>query len=251
MTASEPRRVRRQRIGSRSRGASAPAASGSSTRPSTASGTRSWRLRPCATSRPALYRFKQEFRALADVSHPNLVTPLRALPRDGDQWFFTMELVDGVDFLEPRPRRTRARDLAETFRPAASTSPTHTGVRTSSSREGGSQRALPAERTSVRSADTPSSSTSTGCAHAAVRSWPRACAALHDAGKLHRDIKPSNVLVTPEGRVVLLDFGLVTELDPAAANRAWRFAGTPAYMSPEQGAGRRAQRGERLVQRSA
>src|SRR5262249_59938577 len=110
---------------------------------------------------------------------------------DGEHWFFTMELVAGIDFLEY--------------------------VRGDAGRQ---QTSIDAEAIDRL--------------RPTLRQLAEGICALHEIGKLHRDIKPSNVLVTDEGRVVILDFGLVEDIDPDLHETL--LAGTPDYMSPEQGA---------------
>lgn len=63
--------------------------------------------------------------------------------------------------------------------------------------------------------------------------------AAHEAGVVHRDVKPDNLLCTPEGRVVLIDFGIATAPGEAAGTltRAGALLGTPAFLPPEVLAG--------------
>ena len=66
----------------------------------------------------------------------------------------------------------------------------------------------------------------------------RALSAAHKAGVVHRDVKPSNVMVSDEGIVKLLNFGLAKPLAPASfRTQQGRVLGTPKYMAPEQLAG--------------
>ena len=187
-----------------------------------------------------IYRFKREFRTLADVSHQNLVS-LYELMSDGQDWFFTMELVNGVTFIEyvrpesaglpkssadntlPVPRTTAQRSLD---------SDADTEIFDSShiSIEPGQILALDDQAPFLET----NYQLDEARLRTALRQLAEGVHALHEMGKLHRDIKPSNVLVTGEGRVVLLDFGLVEDIDPELHETL--LAGTPDYMSPEQGA---------------
>jgi serine/threonine-protein kinase len=64
--------------------------------------------------------------------------------------------------------------------------------------------------------------------------------AAHQAGIVHRDLKPSNILVTGEGRAVLVDFGIARTLDSEPLTATGTVIGTADYISPEQTAGRSA-----------
>jgi eukaryotic-like serine/threonine-protein kinase len=68
-------------------------------------------------------------------------------------------------------------------------------------------------------------------------------AQAHNAGLVHRDLKPANIMVTTQGRVKLLDFGLARRLrltseENSTLSMSGQIAGTPAYMSPEQAQGK-------------
>jgi tRNA A-37 threonylcarbamoyl transferase component Bud32/tetratricopeptide (TPR) repeat protein len=151
-----------------------------------------------------LYRFKKEFRALADVLHPNLVT-LHELFADASGTFFTMELVEGCDLLSFVRAEPRGDDLALADTISAASPPQAT-------RDGFDPERL----------------------KNTFRQLAEGITALHAARKLHRDLKPSNVLVTAEGRVVILDFGLVESTRPEQQTVEHGVSGTPAYMAPEQ-----------------
>ncbi|MFL6122844.1 serine/threonine-protein kinase, partial [Actinophytocola sp.] len=59
----------------------------------------------------------------------------------------------------------------------------------------------------------------------------------HAAGIVHRDVKPSNIMVLPNGRVKLTDFGIAQARDATPLTRTGMVVGTAQYLSPEQAQG--------------
>ncbi|MBC9955299.1 serine/threonine protein kinase [Leucobacter sp. cx-42] len=61
--------------------------------------------------------------------------------------------------------------------------------------------------------------------------------AAHDAGLVHRDVKPGNLLITPEGRVKITDFGIARIADQVPLTATGQVMGTVQYLAPEQASG--------------
>src|SRR6185436_6810423 len=174
-----------------------------------------------------IYQLKREFRALADLSHPNLVA-LYDLVVAADSCFFTMELLDGADLLTHLWGR-RVGDPTEMMTTTITPRPIAVGT-----------MPLPYCDPDAEDAITQNSPRPTPCdidkLRAALPQLARGLHALHSAGKIHRDVMPSNIQVTSDGRAVLLDFGLVAELE-RRQGAGGMIVGTVAYMAPEQCAG--------------
>lgn len=173
-----------------------------------------------------VYQLKREFRALADLSHPNLVA-LYDLVVDAEACFFTMELLDGDDLLSYIALQSTpdAGSIAQLSTVNAPFPTPPLGVPAVSAHES-TQRSAEAE-----------SPCDFDRLRRALPQLVQGLSALHGAGKIHRDVKPSNIRVTTDGRAVLLDFGLVAELERRRSGDEGMIVGTIAYMAPEQCAG--------------
>ena len=167
-----------------------------------------------------LYSLKQEFRSLADISHPNLAK-FYELISENDRWFFTMEFIEGVNFLHYVAQRAAAEEqatLTMTLSATADLAGAH-----------GNAPAGSTPRNPVRA--------DIGLLRTALRQLAEGVHALHAFGKLHLDIKPSNVMVTGQGQLVILDFGLATNVHQELDGGRRKPSGTISYMAPEQARG--------------
>ena len=164
-----------------------------------------------------LARFKREFRSLAELRHPNLASLYELIVLE-ERWLFTMELIRGADLLEHLAMSELQHCFLHDWE-APTIRIRDTQLLDAMRRGSGTASLSPIYLAHVRDC---------------FRQLAVAIATLHTHGVIHRDIKPSNIMITPEGRVALLDFGLVVaiELDDSVDQKT--VAGTPGYMSPEQ-----------------
>lgn len=166
-------------------------------------------------------RFQREVAAVARLSHPGVVAihsvgEARGIP------YFAMEAIEGASLAELlaelRDRRPEALSGADLL------------------------AALRRRRERRGVATVPGSG---AIPELFVGSWPQvstrialrvaeALAHAHERGVLHRDVKPANVMLTAEGRVLLLDFGLAALAGTTRVTRTGSALGSLPYMSPEQ-----------------
>ncbi|MEQ8763471.1 MAG: tetratricopeptide repeat protein [Planctomycetota bacterium] len=162
-------------------------------------------------------RFRREVEAVARLQHPGIV-PVHSVGEQDGIPYFVMERVEG-------------RTLAEVLESLAGRDPSElTGADL-------------AEAVSLDSGEDSEARGSQGYVFSGT--WVEACFRLvrqtadalehaHQRGVVHRDIKPSNIMVTPAGRVMLLDFGLASQAGGATRlTRTGSQVGSLPYMSPE------------------
>ena len=159
-------------------------------------------------------RFRREAQAAATLHHTNIVSVFGSFESDGYH-YFVMEYVDGqgLDKIihSARTESLSGKDALTARRPRSS--PQVPSRPTLAQMPSGKARFPWIASVGAQIAD--------ALQHA------------HEHEKLHRDIKPSNLLLEPDGRVWLTDFGLVKNTDHPAVTETGDIVGTPRYMAPE------------------
>jgi WD40 repeat protein len=159
-------------------------------------------------SEAQVQRFRAEAEAAAALAHPNIVPIYEVGERQGQQ-FFSMKLVEGGSLAERTAGGSRGK-----------------GEREKEGQGAGEAASGPAGFQPRETATL-------------LAKISRAVHFAHQRGIVHRDLKPTNVLIDREGEPHLTDFGLAKRLESAShLTHTQTVLGTPAYMAPEQAAGR-------------
>lgn len=178
-------------------------------------------------------RFHREAEAAAKLHHSNIV-PIYATGEQHGIHYYAMELIEGLSLEQVigRLRQTQAGTEPLASEPAA---PAGLSPGRSASTLSAKGPVFAFEPNEIMS--------STGLSSEAdyFDAVARMLAAVADAlehahqnGVIHRDVKPGNLLLSPEGRLTINDFGLARMLEQQGMTLTGEFVGTPAYMSPEQ-----------------
>jgi serine/threonine protein kinase len=179
----------------------------------------------------AVQRFRREAEAAAKLHHTNIV-PVYATGEEEASHYYAMELIDG-------PSLDHAiRNMRQQSGPAASTPTASSGVVASPPELVQTGPYVASASISGVTAGLNSTLIASGSGYfdTVARRIAEVADALeyaHKQGVIHRDIKPSNLLLAPDGRLSVNDFGLARMLEQPGMTMTGEFVGTPAYMSPK------------------
>ena len=199
----------------------------------------------------AVNRFRREAAAAAKLHHTNIV-PIYATGEDGEYHFYAMELIEGAS-LDRVIKSARLEHGDGVARGAVAPYQKGEDASKGPSRcepKGDHASATTIADVTISDSDSPKLGETTttlqsgsGYFDQVARMFSEVADGLehaHRQGVIHRDIKPSNLLVSPQGRLHLTDFGLARVLEEPGMTVTGEFMGSPLYMSPEQIAAGRA-----------
>ena len=179
----------------------------------------------------AVQRFRREAEAAGRLHHTNIV-PIYATGEAEGIHFYAMELIEGPSLDHAIKQMRVLESVAAVRHDLESVDPALAAT---------NQVLNATVAATSASTNVSETTTSLGTGNTYFDNLARMLAEVADAldyahkhGVVHRDMKPSNLLLSPEGRMSINDFGLARMLEEPGMTITGEFMGSPVYMSPEQ-----------------